>query len=303
MPPWQPRRSSVVSLPPMVTVLMPLPAADFDPTEVAVSWQVLTSEGHDVVFATPSGQRGRADDLMLTGQGLDPWGFVPGLRRLTVVGRVLRANGDARAAYAALLEDPAFVAPLHWGAARRSAYDALVLPGGHRALGMRPYLESPEVQQMAIDAFRTEKPVGAICHGVLVAARAVDPVTERSVLYGRRTTALTWALERRAWGIARYTRFWDSNYYRTYVEERGQRWGYMSVQQEVTRALADPADFADVEKGSTDWRRKTSGRARDSSDDQRPAFVVRDGSYVSARWPGDVHTFARTFAAVLAERG
>jgi len=284
----------------MVTVLMPLPAADFDPTEVAVTWRVLTSAGHDVVFATPSGQPGRADDLVLTGQGLDPWGFVPGLRRLTVVGRVLRANGDARTAHAALLEEAAFAAPLHWGAARRSAYDALVLPGGHRARGMRPYLESPEVQQMAIDAFRSEKPVGAICHGVLVAARAVDPVTERSVLYGRRTTALTW--ERKAWNIARFTRFWDSNYYRTYVEERGQRWGFMSVQQEVTRALADPADFADVEKGSADWRRKTSGRARDTSDDQRPAFVVRDGSYVSARWPGDVHTFARTFSAVLAER-
>jgi hypothetical protein len=37
-------------------------------------------------------------------------------------------------------------------------------------------------------------------------------------------------------------------------------------------------------------------------DDDRPAWVVRDGSYVSARWPGDVHTFARTFAAVLDER-
>ena len=131
---------------------------------------------------------------------------------------------------------------------------------------MRPYLESPEVQQMAIDAFRADKPVGAICHGVLVAARAVDPVTGRSVLHGRRTTALTWALERKAWGIARYTRFWDSDYYRTYVEEPGQRWGYMSVQQEVTRALADPADFADVEKGTPDWRRKTSGRARDTLD-------------------------------------
>ena len=285
----------------MVTVLMPLPAADFDPTEVAVSWQVLAAAGHDVVFATPSGQRGRADDLMVTGQGLDPWGFVPGLRRLTVVGRVLRADADARAAYAALLEDEAFAAPLHWGAARRSAYDALVLPGGHRARGMRPYLESPEVQQMAIDAFRAEKPVGAICHGVLVAARAVDPVTERSVLYGRRTTALTWALEDKAWGIARFTRFWDRDYYRTYTEEPGQRWGYLSVQQEVTRALADPADFADVEKGSPDWRRKASGRARDTLTDERPAFVVRDGSYVSARWPGDAHTFARTFAAVLAE--
>jgi putative intracellular protease/amidase len=284
----------------MVTVLMPLPAYDFDPTEVAVSWQVLSAAGHEVVFATPSGQPGRADDLMVTGQGLDPWGAVPGVRRLTVVGRVLRANGDARRAYAALSADRAFVSPLHWGAARRSSYDALVLPGGHRARGMRAYLESPEVRQMAVDSFRSGRPVGAICHGVVVAARALDPVTGHSVLHGRRTTALTWAFEQRAWGIARYTRFWDANYYRTYVEERGQPWGYMSVQQEVTRALADPADFADVEKGSPDFRRKTSGRARDTLDDPRPAWVVRDGSYVSARWPGDAHTFARTFADVLA---
>jgi putative intracellular protease/amidase len=286
----------------MVTVLMPLPATDFDPTEVAVTWQVLSAAGHDVVFATPSGQLGRADDLMVTGRGLDPWGAIPGLRRLTVVGRVLRADAAARRAYAGLLVNGPFGSPLHWGAARRGHYDALVLPGGHRARGMRPYLESPEVQQMAVDAFRAEKPVGAICHGVLVAARAMDPVTGRSVLHGRRTTALTWALESKAWGIARWSRFWDANYYRTYTEERGQRWGYMSVQQEVTRALADPADFADVDKSVPDWRRKTGGRARDTLDDDRPAWVVRDGSYVSARWPGDVHTFAKTFAEVLDER-
>jgi putative intracellular protease/amidase len=202
-----------------------------------------------------------------------------------------------------LATDEAFGTPLHWGAARRGAYDALVLPGGHRARGMRPYLESPEVQQMAVDSFRNGKPVGAICHGVLVAARAVDPVTGHSVLYGRRTTALTWALEQKAWGVARYTRFWDPNYYRTYVEEPGQRWGFLSVQQEVTRALADPADFADVEKDTPDRRRKTSGRHRDTTTDSRAAFVVRDGAYVSARWPGDAHTFARTFAEVLSGRG
>ena len=200
-----------------------------------------------------------------------------------------------------MLGDGAFRSPLHWGAARRSDYDALVLPGGHRARGMRPYLESPEVQQMAIDAFRADKPVGAICHGVLVAARAVDPITTHSVLHGRRTTALTWAFERKAWSVARYSRFWDSSYYRTYLEEPGQPWGFMSVQQEVTRALADPGDFVDVTKSTPDRRRKTSGRARDTMDDDRPAFVVRDGSYVSARWPGDAHTFARTLADVLAE--
>ena len=239
---------------------------------------------------------------MVTGRGLDPWGAVPGLRRLTVVGRVLRADADARRAYAALLQGPGLRVAPALGRGPAQPVRRLVLPGGHRARGMRPYLESAEVQQMAVDAFRAEKPVGAICHGVLVAARAVDPVTGRSVLHGRRTTALTWALEYKAWGIARWSRFWDSDYYRTYTKERGQRWGYMSVQQEVTRALADPADFADVEKGAPDWRRKTSGRARDTLDDDRPAWVVRDGSYVSARWPGDVHTFARTFAEVLAER-
>ena len=44
---------------------------------------------------------------------------------------------------------------------------------------------------------------------------------------------------------------------------------------------------------------KNSGRRRDSLQDERPAFVVQDGNYISARWPGDVHTFARRFAAML----
>ena len=116
--------SSVMCVAPMATVLMPIPARDFDPTEVAVTWQVLTGAGHRVVFATPSGQPGAADELMVTGRGLDPWGLIPGLRNLTVVGRVLRADAAARAAYAALVSDEAFGRPLPWGTARRSEYDA-----------------------------------------------------------------------------------------------------------------------------------------------------------------------------------
>jgi putative intracellular protease/amidase len=79
--------------------------------------------------------------------------------------------------------------------------------------------------------------------------------------------------------------------------------GYMSVQQEVTRALARPDDFLDVPADSPNHRQKTSGMVRDNFDDDRPAFVVRDGNYVSARWPGDAHTFAKEFAALLAEQG
>src|ERR1700685_1379781 len=98
----------------MVTVLMPLPAADFDPTEAAVTWQVLSAAGHEVVFATPEGQPGRADDLMVSGRGLDPWGGVPLLRHLPLVGLALRANADGRRAYAELARHPSFVAPLRW---------------------------------------------------------------------------------------------------------------------------------------------------------------------------------------------
>jgi hypothetical protein len=110
---------------------------------------------------------------------------------------------------------------------------------------------------------------------------------------------LTWAFENSAWSVARITRFWDPNYYRTYVEQDGQLKGFMSVQQEVTRALARPEDFRDVPKSDPNYRRKASGLARDSMDNETPAFVVRDRNYVSARWPGDAYTFAKTFAAML----
>lgn len=283
----------------MATVLLPIPALDFDPTEVAVSWRVLEDAGHRVWFATPTGRPGAGDDLMLTGRGLDPWGFVPGLSHLVGVGRVLRARPDAVAAYDDLVRSDGFLRPKAWDAVDLDAVDALLLPGGHRARGMQPYLESPVLQAMVVSGFRRRMPMAAVCHGVLVAARSIDPEHGRSVLHGRRTTALTWSLERRAWSLSRLTRFWDPHYYRTYREEPGQPSGYMSVQHEVTRALARPEDFCDVDPGDPDAGLKLSGRARDTVDDERPAFVVQDGTYLSARWPGDVHTFARRFAAML----
>jgi len=116
---------------------------------------------------------------------------------------------------------------------------------------------------------------------------------------GRKTTALTWALERAGWRLGRIGRFWDPDYYRTYREGRGDPAGSCSVQAEVTRALASAADFLDVPATASDRARKTNGIARDSATDARPAWVVRDGNYVSARWPGDAYTFARTFVDAL----
>jgi putative intracellular protease/amidase len=221
------------------------------------------------------------------------------LNRLTLIGRVLRANADARAALSALMADPGFNAPLRWDLVQANEFDGLLLPGGHRARGMRQYLESTVLQNLVATFFSTAKPVAAICHGVLLAARSIDPATGKSVLYGRRTTALTWALESTAARIGRFARFWDRNYYRTYVDAPGQVPGYMSVESEVTRALAAPGDFCNVAVADPKYARKTSGTARDTANDVTPAFVVIDGHYISARWPGDVHHFAQQFCVVL----
>ena len=285
----------------MARVLFLLPARDFDPSEAAVSWRVLIDASHIVGFATPDGQPAVADEIMMTGKGLDVWGAIPLLRNWPLIGLLLRANRDARDAYAGMIADRGYVAPQRWDGVDPAAFDALLLPGGHRARGMRDYLESDILQRHVTDFFEANKPVAAICHGVLLAARSISKHTGRSVLYGYRTTALTWALERSAWSLARVTRFWDPNYYRTYLEQDGQPNGFMSVQQEVTRALARTEDFQDVPATDPDYRRKTSGLQRDSIDDATPAFVVRDRNYVSARWPGDAHTFAKTFAGMLSE--
>jgi putative intracellular protease/amidase len=196
-------------------------------------------------------------------------------------------------------QDPRFQRTLRWNYLRCEDFDALLLPGGH-AKGVREYLESPLLQKFVAGFFDADKPVAAICHGVVLAARSVSTRTGKSVLHGRRTTALTWQLESTAWNLTRFfARFWDPGYYRTYAEQAGDPPGYRGVQQEVTRALARPDDFLDVPVDDPAHFRKASGLFRDSSRDTSMSFVVRDGRYVSARWPGDVHAFAQVFADVL----
>ncbi len=241
------------------------------------------------------------DDIMVSGRGLDVWSRVPGLNKVAVVGRFLRANRDARNAYAQMLQSTEYRHPIAWAEARLDDVDALLLPGGHRARGMRRYIDSDVLQALVVEAFTSGKLVAAICHGVLLAARSIDPSTGRSVLHGRKTTALTWDFERTAWQLTRFTRFWDPDYYRTYSEQPGDPAGYMSVEAEVTRALEDPKDFCNVAEDSRHRRRQTSGMVRDTATDSRPAFVVDDGRYISARWPGDTHTFAAAVSARLRE--
>lgn len=291
----------------IIKVIIPIPNHDFDPSEVSVTWKILRAAGFEIDFATADGQRGYPDPLMINGEGLDPWGWIPGLRKIRFLGLFLRADRFGRQAYRELQQDPQFLLPKCFEELDVAQYEVMVLPGGH-AKGMRPYLENTTLQQFvagffeAVDAAGKPKPVGAICHGVLLAARSVSAHTHKSVLYGRKTTALTWKLESSAWHLSKFlARFWDANYYRTYHESNGEPVGYWGVEQEIKRALASNSDFMDIPKGTPGYLIKTSGLARDRLDNARPAWVVRDGNYLSARWPGDVHTFAQRLVELIGE--
>jgi putative intracellular protease/amidase len=242
----------------MAIVLIPLPDRDFDTTEVAVPWKLLTDAGHTVVFATERGGAAPATDpLLLSG----------------VVFKMLGAAREPKRFYAQMLDDPQYRDPIAWEDIKADDYDGLLLPGGH-AKGMRQYLGSEVLQQKAVDYWNTGKPVGAICHGVLVLARAIDPATGRSVLHGRRTTCLPTYLE--AAGF--YSTIWRRwRYYRTYPKY---------VQTEVRAALASRRDFK---------LGPPTPLVRGTANMNWPAFVVEDGNYVSARWPGDAYLFARKF--------
>jgi putative intracellular protease/amidase len=249
-----------------VRVLLPLPDRDFDVTEVAVPWSILRDAGHDVVFATErAGTVPAADPRLLTG---------------VLFGR-LGAAPEARKRYYELVAAPEFSATVAWGALDPATFDGLILPGGH-APGMRQYLGSPVLRDQIARFWPLDRPVGAICHGVLVLARTLDPATGRSVLAGRPTTCLPRYMERSAylataWRLGRY--------YRTYPRY---------VEDEVRAALDHPDE---------QFRRgPVTLSARGTATDDTPAFVVEDRNYVSARWPGDAYLFARRFCALLNPR-
>jgi putative intracellular protease/amidase len=245
-------------------VLIPLPDHDFDVTEVAVPWRVLRDAGHEVAFATERGGTvPAADPRLLTGVIFGQLGAVP----------------EAKRRYAELTGAPEFTGTQAWGSLDPAAFDGLLLPGGH-APGMRQYLGSAQLREQVARFWALGRPVGAICHGVLVLARTPDPATGRSVLAGRRTTCLPKYMERSAylatgWRLGRY--------YRTYPAY---------VEDEVKAALDDPA--RQFERGPVVLA------ARGTASDDGPAFAVTDGNYVSARWPGDAYLFARRFSALLA---
>lgn len=249
-----------------MNILIPLPAYGFDPTETAIPWKLLSADGHCIVFATPDGRMPRADIRMLNGENLGPLGLF------------LRARNDAVVAYREMEKSELFLRPITYAQIQERDFDALILPGGHDK-GVKEYLESLVLQRMVVDFFVAQKPVGAICHGVVLVARSINPKTGKSILYDFKTTALLTSQERGAYFI---TKCWLGDYYLTYPS--------LTVEDEVTIALSTKSNF--VKGGSLFFR--------DSFEHSARGFVVRDRNYISARWPGDAYRFSLEFMKILA---
>jgi putative intracellular protease/amidase len=246
-----------------VRVLVPLPDRDFDVTEVAVPWRILRDAGHQVMFATElAGTLPAADPRLLAGVLFGQMGAAP----------------QAKDFYSELTRAPEFTSTQAWAELEPAGFDGLLLPGGHAA-GMRQYLGSAVLREQVARFWALGRPVGAICHGVLVLARTRDTPAGRSVLAGRRTTCLPKYMERTAY-LATAWRL--GHYYRTYPAY---------VEDEVKAALDDP--------GSQFQRGPVNVSARGTATDDSAAFVVQDRNYVSARWPGDAYLFARRLCGLL----
>jgi protease I len=251
----------------MARILILLPQNDFDPTEVAIPWSCWTKAGIDVAFATENGMMASCDIVTLTGNGL------PGYARS------LAARPEVRQYYAAMSSSSAFRKPMSWASVNISAFSVVHFPGGH-APGMKTYLESGEVQRIARRAFDADIAVSAICHGVVALART-RRADGNSVLFGRKTTALTQRMERISIALTRQKLGF---HYRTYPQ---------TVESEVRAALASARDF----KSGPLIPRFATERHPDRG------FVVEDGKFLSARWPGDAWTLATRIRDLLLHSG
>ena len=245
-------------------ILMPMASEEFDPTEASILYKHLHEAGYEVTFATSDGRPASPDDRMMTGRSLGIWSGM------------LKARADAVEACELMMKDPAFQSPIQWNEMKPSRFRALALHGGHGP-GMRPYLESTEIMNVIRTFIEEKKPLGAICHGVVLLART-QKADGTSVIHGRKCTTLLKSQELAAHNM---TRVWLKDYYRTYPDT--------NCQDEVTAALKDPGVF---QIGPRPLFRDSPGKLN-------RGFAFRDENLITARWPGDAYNFARGFLDLL----
>jgi putative intracellular protease/amidase len=235
---------------PTPQILLPLPDKGFCPTEACIPWKECHSHGWQVTISTERGIQPQADRNKL-------YGPLPGL---------VSAGAEAKAAHQLMIQDPSFHHPIPYAEIDPQQYDAILLPGGD-ALPMAQYLESSLLQGKVLQFWQLAKLVGAICHGVLVLARTIDPATGHSVIYGRKVAAPPRSLDLLAYRM-------DS-----WLVRHGYIMYPQCVADEVRACLQKPEDLF------------TASILRQ--------YAVVDGNLVTSRWYLEAGIFATRFAKEL----
>jgi len=233
---------------------MPLPDRGFDPTEASIPWKACVTQGWKVTISTEHGSIAEADLYKLKGP-------LPGL---------MSAGANAQAAYQEMTKDSSYLKPIPYNEIKAEAYQALLLPGGD-ALGMRQYLDNQELRSKVFQFWQQGKLIGAMCHGVLVLARTIDPQTGRSVLYGHKVTAPPKTLDRFAFQFDNW------------LLKRGYIMYSSCAADEVRACLEHAEDLA-------------------SGPGFLTPYAISDGNLVTSRWYHDAEVFADRFTSELKHR-
>jgi putative intracellular protease/amidase len=262
--------------------------------EAAIPYKIFTEAGFDVHFATEQGKSPRCDSKMLYG----------------IVGALLGANREAKAAYHSMIASDSNVAgsinkPHAWTSPAFSLaeYDLVFLPGGHDK-DVRQIIDSSKMHDLLADFFpktrrsntSPKRTLAAICHGVQVLAFTPANTSPKRTLApicrGVQVPAFTPANDTTSTGknksiihdakttalpafmeesIFWLTRLFLGDYYKTYG------YGSKSVQKFVEDGLDDPKQF--VKRRS--WNVSAP-------------FIVEDETYnyVTGRFPPDARLLA-----------
>jgi len=160
--------------------------------ELQAPWDALKNAGFDVTLATPQGKK----PLPLA-VSVDP-DFVDPIINFKVNPK------DVCDRIKQLVNGTEWNNPIKFKDAKMDDYDAIVLTGGLGA--MFDMCNNYNLHKLIIDAYRSNKLIGALCYAVAALVYSRDPKNDyKSVIYGKKITA-----HPRAWDF--YGPNWDFTY-------------------------------------------------------------------------------------------
>lgn len=122
--------------------------------ELATAHRLLTEAGHSVVIATPAGKSAPVDPISLEAE------MVGGQEKTEELQNYLAEIQDQ-------LDHPSWLSEME-----ASSFDAIVIPGGHGP--MVDLSQDADTRRILIEANRSGKTVGALCHGPAALLSADD---------------------------------------------------------------------------------------------------------------------------------